>query len=62
VGPASGGVLLLGSLVLLGTGGLLLIEVVRHLAGSYGPVLPTSWCRSTTTAICARPRSWADCW
>jgi cytochrome c oxidase assembly factor CtaG len=50
-GPASGGLLLLGSLVLLGTGAVLLIEVARHFAGSHGPVLPTSWCRSTTMAI-----------
>ena len=50
-GPASGGLLLLGSLVLLGTATVLLIEVVRHFAGSHGPVLPTSWCRSTTMAI-----------
>jgi putative copper resistance protein D len=50
-GLTSRGLLILGSLILLGTVAVLLVEIVRRLSGAHGPVLPVSWCRSTTMAI-----------
>ena len=50
-GPVSRGFLITGTLVLVLTATVLAAAILRKLSGAHGPVLPVSWCRSTTTAV-----------
>ena len=50
-GPSAGDSWSSAPLILAATATVLVIAIVRKLGGAHGPVLPVSWCRSTTMAI-----------